>query len=101
MIACVSGPVANRDIQLRAEGEDASGWAYSGRNNTGTSFFRREAREGGIDEYHETHRVPFEPNTGYAFAVNESSWHGVTPPLPEGRPRNSLMLVYYKEGCQP
>jgi len=44
--------------------------------------------------------IPFQPNSGYAFAVNGGSWHGVRE-LPEGEPRDSLMLIYYEADKAP
>ena len=47
---------------------------------------------------HRVKRLDFLPNTGYAFAVTERSWHGVEPVRETGASRNSLMLIYY---CRP
>ncbi len=57
----------------------------------GTRFYRRQS-DGKFDP---VLRMPVLPATGYAFAVNARSWHGVdsVPTLP--KPRNSLMLTYY------
>lgn len=39
----------------------------------------------------------FAPNSGYAFAVGQRSWHGrETVPMASGE-RNSLMLIYYAQ----
>ncbi|MFL6515088.1 MAG: hypothetical protein ACJ8M1_08715 [Chthoniobacterales bacterium] len=39
----------------------------------------------------------FAPNSGYAFAVGQKSWHGrETVPMASGE-RNSLMLIYYAQ----
>jgi hypothetical protein len=39
----------------------------------------------------------FAPNSGYAFAVGQRSWHGrETVPIASGE-RNSLMLIYYAQ----
>lgn len=57
----------------------------------GTSFYKRRS-DGKFDT---THRMPFLPATGYAFAVNSRSWHGVDVVPEQPKPRNSLMLTYY------
>ena len=57
----------------------------------GTSFYKRRS-EG---QFETTHRMPFLPATGYAFAVNSRSWHGVDTLPVLTNPRNSLMLTYY------
>jgi hypothetical protein len=57
----------------------------------GTSFYERRS-DGKFDT---THRMPFLPATGYAFAVNSRSWHGVDVVPEQPKPRNSLMLTYY------
>lgn len=59
----------------------------------GTDFYRREAGELKWDC-----AVPYLPNTGYAFAVTENSWHGVNTIPPETPARDSLMLVWYVDG---
>lgn len=41
----------------------------------------------------EVKRIPFLPNSGYAFKVTRESWHRVA--RFEGVQRNSLMLIYY------
>jgi hypothetical protein len=42
-------------------------------------------------------QFPFAPNSGYAFAVGNRSWHGRDPvPMASGE-RNSLMLIYYSQ----
>lgn len=45
------------------------------------------------EERPEVKRIPFLPNSGYAFAVSDRSWHQVA--RFEGVQRNSLMLIYY------
>ncbi len=57
----------------------------------GTSFYKRRS-DGKFDT---THRMAFLPATGYAFAVNSRSWHGVDVVPEQPKPRNSLMLTYY------
>jgi hypothetical protein len=39
--------------------------------------------------------MPFAPNTGYAFAVGDDTWHAVDPLGPEVRTRDSILLTYY------
>ena len=61
----------------------------------GTSLYRRN----GVGELERLVRLPFLPNTGYAFGVTPRSWHGVDR-IPGGgeSPRNSLMLTWYLDG---
>lgn len=40
-------------------------------------------------------RMRFAPNSGYAFAVHDHSWHGVDTLSAQAGVRNSLMLTYY------
>lgn len=63
----------------------------------GTGLYRRD----GGGRLERTVSVPFLPNTGYAFAVTEDSWHGVGAIPPDAPVRDSLMLVWYVEGALP
>lgn len=58
----------------------------------GTTFYTRENNNGRPKA---VTRMPFLPRTGYAFAVNSRSWHGVDKLTPDTRPRNSLLLTFY------
>jgi hypothetical protein len=40
-------------------------------------------------------QMRFAPNTGYAFAVGEDSWHSADPVGPEVETRDSILLIYY------
>ncbi len=61
----------------------------------GTNFYRR----GGAGALERDVSVPFLPNSGYALAVTENSWHGVDI-IPPGAPgRDSLMLVWHAGGA--
>jgi hypothetical protein len=40
-------------------------------------------------------QMRFAPNTGYAFAVGEDSWHSADPVGPEIETRDSILLIYY------
>ncbi|MBL9178403.1 MAG: hypothetical protein JNM65_10085 [Verrucomicrobiaceae bacterium] len=57
----------------------------------GTTFYRRH--EDG--KFEPALRMPFLPGSGYAFAVNSRSWHGVDTVTAKSKPRHSLMLTYY------
>lgn len=48
-----------------------------------------------LKQYREVKRFPFMPNSGYAFAVSDKSYHG--RPVIEGQAslRKSILLVYY------
>jgi len=57
----------------------------------GTSFFSWRPSNG----FEENCRLKFLPNTGYCFKVTENSFHG-TNFSEIGKPRDSLILTYYK-----
>src|ERR1043166_4490251 len=40
-------------------------------------------------------QMPFAPNSGYAFAVDNDSWHSAAPVGPEAKTRDSLLLTYF------
>src|SRR5881398_2656759 len=40
-------------------------------------------------------RMPFAPNSGYAFAVWNDTWHSADPVGPEVRTRDSILLTYF------
>ena len=47
------------------------------------------------DGYRASVRMPFWPNSGYAFAVGEDTYHSVDPVGPEVRTRDSIILTYF------
>ena len=61
-------------------------------SHKGNNFYRN--KPGGFEL---VKTMPFEPNTGYAFAVKHNSWHGVDLVTPEQGERNSLILIQYLE----
>jgi hypothetical protein len=40
-------------------------------------------------------QMRFSPNSGYAFAVGEDTWHSVDPVGPDVRSRDSILLTYF------
>jgi hypothetical protein len=40
-------------------------------------------------------QMPFSPNTGYAFAVADNTWHSADPVGPEVKTRDSVLLTYF------
>jgi hypothetical protein len=40
-------------------------------------------------------KMPFSPNTGYAFAVGSDSWHSADPVGPEVKTRDSILHTYF------
>jgi hypothetical protein len=40
-------------------------------------------------------KMPFSPNTGYAFAVGSDSWHSTDPVGPEVKTRDSILHTYF------
>jgi hypothetical protein len=37
----------------------------------------------------------FAPNSGYAFAVGDDTWHSADPVGPEVKTRDSILLTYF------
>ena len=42
-----------------------------------------------------TTKMPFSPNTGYAFAVGSDTWHSADPVGPEVKTRDSILHTYF------
>jgi hypothetical protein len=42
-----------------------------------------------------TIKMPFSPNSGYAFAVGDNTWHSADPVGPEVKTRDSILLTYF------
>ena len=61
--------------------------------HVGTVFHKRS----GDGSYQVCSRMPFWPNTGYAFAVGEDTHHSVDTVGQEVRTRDSILLTYYVE----
>src|SRR5437762_1326450 len=40
-------------------------------------------------------QMPFSPNSGYAFAVADNTWHSADPVGPEVTTRDSILLTYF------
>jgi hypothetical protein len=59
--------------------------------HVGTVFHARNAQGG----YEVAARMPFLPNSGYAFAVGDDTYHSVDTVGPEVRVRDSIMLTYF------
>ena len=59
--------------------------------HVGTIFHKRN----GDGSYQVSSRMPFWPNTGYAFAVGKDTYHSVDTLGPEVRTRDSILLTYY------
>jgi len=57
----------------------------------GTIFHERRP-DGGLSK---TAQMKFAPNTGYAFAVGDDTWHSVDPVGPEVKTRDSILLTYF------
>ena len=58
--------------------------------HVGTVFHRRNA-----DKYERALQMSFSPNTGYAFAVGEHTYHSVDTVGPEVQTRDSILLTYF------
>jgi hypothetical protein len=59
----------------------------------GTSFYIRK----GPGDYETVRKADFLPNRAYCFAVGDKSFHGVEV-MPEiEKPRNTLIMIYFKE----
>ena len=59
--------------------------------HTGTVFHRRNA----AGAFERALQMPFAPNSGYAFAVGEDTWHSVDTLGPDVRTRDSILLTYF------
>lgn len=59
--------------------------------HVGTSFHRRRA-DGGYDK---VSQVPFVPNSGYAFAVGQDTYHSLDRLGAEISTRDSILLTYF------
>ncbi len=59
--------------------------------HTGTVFHRRT----GEGSFERSTQMPFAPNTGYAFAVGDDTYHSVDTLGPEVRTRDSILLTYF------
>jgi len=59
--------------------------------HVGTIFHKRN----GDRTYHVSARMPFSPNTGYAFAVGPDTYHSVDTVGPEVSTRDSILLTYF------
>jgi len=59
--------------------------------HVGTAFHKRTDE----DRFEKVSQMPFRPNTGYAFAVGERTYHSVETLGPEIRTRDSILLTYF------
>jgi hypothetical protein len=59
-------------------------------DHVGTVFHRRIG-----DKYERALQMSFSPNTGYAFAVGEHTYHSVDIVGPEVQTRDSILLTYF------
>jgi hypothetical protein len=59
--------------------------------HVGTIFHSRGA-DGSLPKHTQ---MKFAPNTGYAFAVGEDTWHSADPVGPEVTTRDSILLTYF------
>jgi hypothetical protein len=59
--------------------------------HVGTVFHERLA-DGTLKR---TTQIPFAPNSGYAFAVGDNTWHSADVVGPEVRSRDSILLTYF------
>ena len=59
--------------------------------HVGTIFHKRTSQ----NSYQKSLQMSFSPNTGYAFAVGEHTYHSVYRVGPEVRNRDSILLTYF------
>jgi hypothetical protein len=59
--------------------------------HVGTIFHRRTGDNG----FEKAWQMSFSPNTGYAFAVGEHTYHSVDTVGPEVHRRDSILLTYF------
>ncbi|HVX98559.1 MAG TPA: hypothetical protein VHA55_02060 [Pseudorhodoplanes sp.] len=60
-------------------------------SNIGTIFHEKKADR----SMPKVVQMPFVPNSGYAFAVGDDTWHSADPVGPEVRTRDSILLTYF------
>ena len=60
-------------------------------NHIGTIFHQR-LPDGTMPK---TLKMPFSPNSGYAFAVGDNTWHSADRVGPEVKTRDSILLTYF------
>ena len=60
-------------------------------SHLGTSFHRRLPDK----SFEKVKTLPFTPNSGYAFAVANDSWHSVEQMRGQDTRRDSLMMIWY------
>jgi len=59
--------------------------------HVGTAFHKRTDE----DRFEKVSQMAFRPNTGYAFAVGEHTYHSVETLGPEVQTRDSILLTYF------
>ena len=60
-------------------------------NHIGT-IFHEKLPDGSMPK---TIKMPFSPNSGYAFAVGDNTWHSADPVGPEVKTRDSILHTYF------
>jgi hypothetical protein len=95
-------PVLTRDIPgYRITPHTDSRWKgitvqlYLPRDNSAThvgTIFHEKRPDGSLPK---VMQMKFAPNTGYAFAVGEDTWHSADPVGPEVTSRDSILLTYF------
>jgi len=61
-------------------------------SHVGTVFHER-----GPEGLRRSTQMSFSPNSGYAFAVGQETWHSVDPVGPEVTSRDSILLTYFAD----
>jgi hypothetical protein len=56
------------------------------------TIFQRRNEDGSFTK---VAQMPFSPNTGYAFAVGDNTWHSADPVGPEVKTRDSILHTYF------
>ncbi len=59
----------------------------------GTGIYARQPD----GKFVQTHKMEFIPGNAYCFAVSKHSWHAVEPVGEIAKPRNSMMLIYFRD----
>ena len=65
--------------------------------HVGTAFHKKT----GENRYEKTSQMSFLPNTGYAFAVGQDTYHSVDTVGPEVQTRDSILLTYFVDKTMP
>ena len=68
---------------------------YLPRDDIDDAYRHDIPRKAARRQHAEAQQMKFAPNTGYAFAVGNETWHSADPVGPEVKTRDSILLTYF------